>query len=38
MITRDFTRCPRCGAATAKAVAFNDGESEFWYERRLYSL
>ena len=38
MITRDFSRCPRCGAATAKAVAFNDGESEFWYERGLYSL
>ena len=30
--TRDFTRCPRCGAPTAKARAFNGGESEFWYE------
>ena len=31
-ITRDFTRCPRCGAPTTKAIAFNGGESEFWYE------
>ncbi len=32
MVVRDYSRCPRCGAATAKAVAFNEGESEFWYE------
>jgi phage terminase large subunit len=32
VVVRDYSRCPRCGAATAKAVAFNEGESEFWYE------
>lgn len=31
-ITRDFSRCPRCGAPTHKAIAFNGAESEFWYE------
>lgn len=30
--TRDFSRCPRCGAPTHKAIAFNGAESEFWYE------
>ena len=32
MLVRDFTICPRCGAPTKKATAFNNGESEFWYE------
>lgn len=30
-VIRDYTKCPRCGQPTAKAVAFNGGESEFWY-------
>jgi len=29
---RNFDRCPRCRAATAKAIAFSGAESEFWYE------
>ena len=29
---RDFSRCPRCGAETKKAVTFSGVESEFWYE------
>ena len=32
MIVRDFSRCPRCGSPTKKATAYNEGESEFWYE------
>ena len=32
MIVRDFSICPRCKSPTKKAVAFNGGESEFWYE------
>lgn len=32
MIVRDFTRCPRCGSPTKKAISFSGGESEFWYE------
>ena len=30
-VVRDFSVCPRCGQPTKKAVAFNGGESEFWY-------
>lgn len=32
MSIRDFSKCPRCGAPTANAKAFNGGESEFWKE------
>lgn len=32
MASRDFSKCPRCGAATAPAIAFNGAESEFWLE------
>lgn len=32
MITRDFSRCPRCGAHTEKAIAWLGNPSEFWYE------
>lgn len=32
LTTRKFDRCPRCGAPTEKAIAFNGGPSEFWYE------
>ena len=32
MLVRDFSVCPRCSAPTKKATAFNNGESEFWYE------
>lgn len=32
MFVRDFTRCPRCNATTERTIAFNGGESEFWYE------
>lgn len=30
--TRDFSRCPRCGAPTFKTKAFLGNESEFWRE------
>lgn len=29
---RDFSRCPRCGAPTARAIAYNNSPSEFWLE------
>lgn len=29
---RDFSRCPRCGAPTARAKAYNGADSEFWLE------
>ena len=29
---KDFSVCPRCGAKMKKAIAINEGESEFWYE------
>lgn len=32
MLRRDFSRCPRCGSATAPAIAINEGPSEFWVE------
>ena len=28
-------RCPRCGARMVKAIAWNGGESEFWYQCEL---
>lgn len=28
----DFMMCPRCGSPTEKAIAMNDGPSEFWKE------
>ena len=31
-VYRDFSRCPRCGAPTMKARAYNSSESEFWVE------
>ena len=31
-IRRDFSRCPRCGAPTERAVAYNNSPSEFWLE------
>lgn len=27
---KQFGKCPRCGAPTIPAIAYNDGESEFW--------
>lgn len=32
MLTRDFSRCPRCGALTVPSIAYNGGESLFWKE------
>lgn len=29
---KNFSRCPRCGSLTKKAIAINEGESEFWLE------
>lgn len=29
---RDFSRCPRCGQATKKAISWAGTPSEFWYE------
>ena len=31
-IVRDFSRCPRCGAATERCVAISGDISQFWYE------
>lgn len=31
-IVRDFTRCPRCGAATTPSKSWIGTQSEFWYE------
>jgi len=31
-VIRDFSRCPRCGAPTQKAVSFSGAPSEFWFE------
>ena len=31
-IVRDFTRCPRCGAATTPSKSWLGTQSEFWYE------
>lgn len=31
-LVRDFSRCPRCGAETKKAITFSGTESEYWYE------
>ena len=27
-----YDKCPRCGSPLVKSKAFNNGESEFWYE------
>lgn len=32
MQKRDFSRCPRCGAATKRSIAINGSPSEFWLE------
>jgi len=29
---KNFSRCPRCGSLTKRAIAINNAESEFWLE------